>query len=265
MSAEQIKRLADEYALSYCNSSNQQAPGEVKAALHAAIDAALPGVRPVLERMKAALRELWATQYPSDWQDEFVKEIDALLAHTADPPINAADRAAEPNKPAPVVRGKTPASAAPNVPSAELREYAEHLRNGGWNLRAPQEMADMIAAALDQIAERASPQAVPKQVGQIVQHQHGKEAEIWNIGNLAGGSYLYVVDKTANLPVDKSENSPTQAVDAPVTPALTDAQISDLWSWSMTAEAEKTATTQQHAFAYALIRALKAPAKESDG
>ena len=36
---------------------------------------------------------------------------------------------------------------------------------------------------------------------------------------------------------------------------LTDEQICDLWSWSMTAEAERTANTQQHAFARAIERA----------
>jgi hypothetical protein len=102
MSAEQreaIKRLVDEFG-SACVAVGSATAGtrddwrrhreDKRNALHAAIDAALPGVQPVLERMKAALRELWATQYPSDWQDEFVKEIDALLAHTAEPPINAA-------------------------------------------------------------------------------------------------------------------------------------------------------------------------------
>lgn len=34
--------------------------------------------------------------------------------------------------------------------------------------------------------------------------------------------------------------------------ALTDEQIRDLWSWSATCEAERTATTQQHAFARAV-------------
>ena len=36
---------------------------------------------------------------------------------------------------------------------------------------------------------------------------------------------------------------------------LTEEEIRDLWSWSMTAEAERTATTQQHAFARAIERA----------
>ncbi len=36
---------------------------------------------------------------------------------------------------------------------------------------------------------------------------------------------------------------------------LTDEEIRDLWSWAMTAEAERTATTQQHAFARAIERA----------
>jgi hypothetical protein len=38
---------------------------------------------------------------------------------------------------------------------------------------------------------------------------------------------------------------------------LTDEEISNLWSWSMTREAELTATTQQHAFARAIEQALK--------
>jgi hypothetical protein len=42
---------------------------------------------------------------------------------------------------------------------------------------------------------------------------------------------------------------------------LTDEEISYLWSWSMTREAELTATTQQHAFA----RAIEAKLKEKNG
>ena len=38
---------------------------------------------------------------------------------------------------------------------------------------------------------------------------------------------------------------------------LTDEEISDLWSWSQSREAEETATTQQHAFAYAIEAKLK--------
>ena len=38
---------------------------------------------------------------------------------------------------------------------------------------------------------------------------------------------------------------------------LTDDEISDLWSWSITREAERTATTQQHAFARAIEAKLK--------
>jgi hypothetical protein len=38
---------------------------------------------------------------------------------------------------------------------------------------------------------------------------------------------------------------------------LTDEEIRDLWSWSMTREAERTATTQQHAFARAIETKLK--------
>ena len=38
---------------------------------------------------------------------------------------------------------------------------------------------------------------------------------------------------------------------------LTDEEIRGLWSWSMTREAELTATTQQHAFARAIEAKLK--------
>ena len=38
---------------------------------------------------------------------------------------------------------------------------------------------------------------------------------------------------------------------------LTEEEIRDLWSWSATSEAERTATTQQHAFARAIEAALR--------
>ena len=41
----------------------------------------------------------------------------------------------------------------------------------------------------------------------------------------------------------------------PAQQPLTDERVRDLWSWSATAEAERTATTQQHAFARAIERA----------
>lgn len=40
-----------------------------------------------------------------------------------------------------------------------LQELATHLRANDWNLRAPQEMADMIASHLDNIAALSQPQA----------------------------------------------------------------------------------------------------------
>ena len=40
-------------------------------------------------------------------------------------------------------------------------------------------------------------------------------------------------------------------------PPLTEEEIRDLWSWSATAEAERTATTQQHAFARSIENKLK--------
>ena len=41
---------------------------------------------------------------------------------------------------------------------------------------------------------------------------------------------------------------------------LTDDEVCDLWSWSATAEAERTANTQQHAF----YRAIEAKLKEKN-
>ncbi len=38
---------------------------------------------------------------------------------------------------------------------------------------------------------------------------------------------------------------------------LTDEEVRDLWSWAMTVEAERTANTQQHAFARAIEAKLK--------
>jgi hypothetical protein len=38
---------------------------------------------------------------------------------------------------------------------------------------------------------------------------------------------------------------------------LTDEEVRDLWSWAMTAKAERTANTQQHAFARAIEAKLK--------
>jgi hypothetical protein len=38
---------------------------------------------------------------------------------------------------------------------------------------------------------------------------------------------------------------------------LTDEEVRDLWSWSMTSEAERSANTQQHAFARAIEAKLK--------
>lgn len=56
------------------------------------------------------------------------------------------------------------------------------------------------------------------------------------------------------LPADH----PFRAAPQPVMQPLTDEEIRDLWSWSATAEAERTASTQQHAFARAVIAAYEA-------
>jgi hypothetical protein len=183
-------------------------------------------------------------------------------------PTQSMQQAQEPHTQSPPVRtgqkeGLPPVAAAPNEPSADERAAFETWAKPfvWYGDAASMTLAWLVWQAR---AERASPQAVPKQVGQIVQHQHGKEAEIWNIGNLAGGSYLYVVDKTANLPVDKSENSPTQAVDAPVPPVET------LLEWAVLDGVVRMSKVMDADLQDALVKfatrlALKAPAKESDG
>ena len=64
------------------------------------------------------------------------------------------------------------------------------------------------------------------------------------------------------LPIDPARifNSNTALYTAPpqrTWVGLTDKEVRDLWSWSATSEAEKTANTQQHAFARAIEAKLK--------
>lgn len=63
--------------------------------------------------------------------------------------------------------------------------------------------------------------------------------------------------KMRELCLDDAQVKHWQAILAhpPQRKPLTDEEIRDLWSWSATAEAERTATTQQHAFARAIERA----------
>ena len=60
------------------------------------------------------------------------------------------------------------------------------------------------------------------------------------------------MQKQMQSSVDKAVNSMTRTWQG-----LTDEEIRDLWSWAMTAEAERTATTQQHAFARAIEDKLR--------
>ena len=56
--------------------------------------------------------------------------------------------------------------------------------------------------------------------------------------------------------LDNDDDDDTQVYKRPWV-GLTDEEIRDLWSWSMTREAERTATTQQHAFARAIEAKLR--------
>ena len=75
--------------------------------------------------------------------------------------------------------------------------------------------------------------------------------------------YVCASPKHGAEPVEPARRVQKQFMDEEVfyrTPpraALTDEQIRDLWSWSATCEAERTATTQQHAFARAVERKVR--------
>ncbi len=67
---------------------------------------------------------------------------------------------------------------------------------------------------------------------------------------------LKMIDSAMPFPVAKHAIKQLSAALAePERKPLTDEEIRDLWSWSATSEAERTATTQQHAFARAIERA----------
>lgn len=82
------------------------------------------------------------------------------------------------------------------------------------------------------------------------------------------GVYLYsdrdsltfgmVEQQSARIASLESERDQLRAEVGRLRTPLTDERICELWSWSATAEAERTATTQQHAFARA-IEAAKEP------
>jgi len=79
-------------------------------------------------------------------------------------------------------------------------------------------------------------------------HSHGYE-------DFEGKCLLCVVDdlmlEIGNLMVQKRRAEKREWV------GLTDDEITMRWSWSQSREAEETATTQQHAFAYAIEAKLK--------
>ena len=67
-------------------------------------------------------------------------------------------------------------------------------------------------------------------------------------GNALGGAK----DWRINVGLVKQNGDVGLYTTPPQRKPLTDEEIRDLWSWSATAEAERTATTQQHAFARAI-------------
>ena len=79
--------------------------------------------------------------------------------------------------------------------------------------------------------------------------QQAEPVKFWPLAPLTG--YYDVGGRRVWL--EKDDPFPVPA--PPQRKPLTDEEIRDLWSWSMTAEAERTASTQQHAFTRAVERA----------
>ena len=72
------------------------------------------------------------------------------------------------------------------------------------------------------------------------------------VANSCVDGYYIPKGKTHLPEVEQAITAIKEALAQPERKPLTDEQIRDLWSWSMTAEAERTANTQQHAFARAI-------------
>lgn len=81
---------------------------------------------------------------------------------------------------------------------------------------------------------------------------HEQEPVAWMVYTLDGKS-VCVTDSPSDF-ADGQRALPLFTLPISHNP-LTDEMIVELWSWSMTADAERTANTQQHAFARAIERA----------
>jgi hypothetical protein len=68
--------------------------------------------------------------------------------------------------------------------------------------------------------------------------------------------YPGMTEKHYELAISKKVAAALASQPKPAPVLLTDEAITELWSWSMSAEAEKTASTQQHAFARAIESAV---------
>ena len=86
--------------------------------------------------------------------------------------------------------------------------------------------------------EREALAQTQEPVGQLLEEAYGRGQVMW-----------------FNKPKDQSMLYTTPPQRTWV--GLTDEEVRDLWSWSATSEAEKTANTQQHAFARAIAAKLK--------
>ena len=151
---------------------------------------------------------------------------------------------------------------AMQIVRAVVEQALEALEHHGGNLpwNAFVEVRKDLRAALAQQAEPLNlrdpavqkrlatqwgyvPAAQAEPVGEILLNWSTEQERIV-------GTWAYLNDLGTNLPVGtKLYTAPPQRK------PLTDEKVCDLWSWAMTAEAERTATTQQHAFARAIERA----------
>jgi hypothetical protein len=286
MSAEQIKRLADDLATAHSThwqrvrdglseydlEQSCEASNKARAELHAAIDAALPGVRALTDEqiheiLDQAHREATAQGITNGgmvgetWNLIAARAIER--AHTAEPPINAAPLAEQNRQPTTMGNVRL-------APDAGNR----HDRAGNYLCQKS------LAAARARLAERASPQAVPAEPRRDDMHlallaiitAAGKAKEPCgddpeSPAAIRNGAFATIASiASQGLGWVRGPSLAPQAVDAPVAPS--DEQINEVIRaqqfWTVLArESGFALNAELHEFARALY-ALKAPAKEGN-
>lgn len=135
----------------------------------------------------------------------------------------------------------------PIEPTNEMLKAMDECSTEGYDERLPAGIASSVYMAAVEVAPKPPQQKInnePKCVAIV--EVFGKD---WRLDYMA-------------LPVGKHKLYAQQYLYTTLPPqrtwvGLTDEEISNLWSWSMTRAAELTATTQQHAFARAIEAKLK--------